>query len=341
MVAEVILVKERIIKKLREQVKAKISKHFKAGEKICIKLHMGEYGNLNYVRPPIIELIVDELKKAGCQPFLFDSLVAYQGTRSTVRGALETARKHGFSKETMGCPIIVSNEGVDSDTIHFSKMEVCKDIADANGMIVVSHFKAHCMAGYGAAIKNLGMGGVPKEIKALIHEETEAELAYPEKCVSCGTCVRTCPIKGVKLGKNNKPEFTSCWGCGACVMKCPTKALKSKNEIALGAGLAESAMAVLGELKENKVFYINVLFDISDNCDCEPVGDTDSPKVVMKNLGILLSEDIVAIDKAAFDLADTASNMEFKKIWPCDPTLQFKTAEDLKMGSTKYKIVEK
>ncbi len=96
------------------------------------------------------------LKELGLKPFLFDSVVLYSGSRDTKEKYYATAKKHGFTEEKIGCPIVISDKGVDVKTDNLTA-HVCKELAEADGMLVVSHVKGHCCYGFGGAIKNLGM----------------------------------------------------------------------------------------------------------------------------------------------------------------------------------------
>ena len=180
--SSVYFIQNHLVKNLTDLVVQQAPKFFHSGEKICFKLHMGEYGNLNYVRPPLVELVVKQLKEIGAQPFLFDSPVAYSGQRETVKDYLETARRNGFSEQTMGCPIVISDKGVKVKSEHFSKVLLSKPLVEADGLVVISHFKGHEMTVYGGAIKNLGMGAVTKATNVILHNETQVGVGDKSQC---------------------------------------------------------------------------------------------------------------------------------------------------------------
>jgi hypothetical protein len=73
-----------------------VTKTFSMVGKVAIKLHMGEYGNVHYIRPPIAGKLAQILKELGNSPFLFDTPTYYAGSRDTPAKYLETARKNGF-----------------------------------------------------------------------------------------------------------------------------------------------------------------------------------------------------------------------------------------------------
>jgi len=160
--------------KLEETLRDQIKEIFDKGEKIAVKLHMGEARNKYYLKALIIKRIIKVLNEIGLNPFLFDSIVLYPGERDTVEKYYKTAENHGFTEKEVGCPIVISNIGVDVKTRDMT-VHVCKELIEADGILVVSHVKGHCCYGFGGAIKNLGMGGVTPESKKEIHSAGQAE----------------------------------------------------------------------------------------------------------------------------------------------------------------------
>lgn len=306
-------------------------------ESWAIKLHMGEYGNLNYVRPPIVGKVVSVLKSKGINPFLFDTTTLYKGSRYTVKSYLETARQNGFTKETIGCPIVISNRGVVFRGKNIKKIFVAEPIFKSKGIVILSHFKGHPEAGFGGAIKNLGMGGVTRETKAAVHS-----LSHPildsEKCIGCGTCVKVCPEGALKIIKGkSKIDYEKCFGCGVCIVSCPTKALRVKVAN-LRALLAEAAGCILSNFDEKRVFYINVLMNISERCDCFPIGGTDPGRILCPDIGILVSRDIIAIEKASFDLVNKRTDGKFSRLYIIKGEEQIKVARKLGLGTDRYEL---
>jgi len=155
---------ENFDKVLKEQLNG----FFSENSSIAVKLHMGEKDNKYFLKPEKIKRVVAVLKELKLKPFLFDSIVLYSGARDTKEKYYKTAENHGFTEKTMGCPIVISDEGVDVKTKNMT-VHVCKELTEADGMLVVSHVKGHCCYGFGGAIKNLGMGGVTPKSKEAIH----------------------------------------------------------------------------------------------------------------------------------------------------------------------------
>ncbi|MBD3248509.1 DUF362 domain-containing protein [Candidatus Woesearchaeota archaeon] len=159
--------------KLEETFRAEIEGVFSKGDSVAVKLHMGEIKNPYYLSPEIVKNVVNVLKEYDVRPFLIDTTVLYKSERDTVEKYLKTAKLHGFTEEKIGCPIVISDTGVDVEAKDIT-VEVSKEMAEADSMLVLSHVKGHCCYGFGGAIKNLGMGGVTRKSKADVHKAKEA-----------------------------------------------------------------------------------------------------------------------------------------------------------------------
>ncbi len=331
--SRVVFVKKEYAGRLGKALKHELKGFFQEKSRVAVKLHMGEATNKNYMSPEIAKTVVDVLKGLGLIPFLFDSTTLYHGKRYTVKDYLETAKENGFSKETIGCDVVISNEGVDAKTKNMTA-KVCKELAHADALLVLSHVKGHPSAGFGGAIKNLGMGGVCRETKENVHNFSKPILKG--ECSLCGTCVKVCGDKAVKLGKKSAEfDYSKCHGCGKCIIYCPNKVLKPNKDM-FDTLLAETAEAVV---RGKKVYYINVLLKISKLCDCFR---GDAGGIVCPDIGILLSNDAVAIDKASIDLINKKMNEKdfFKKLHNKSPLLYIAAAEKLGIGKQEYELEE-
>lgn len=316
--------------KFKENLKQELSKILFSGEKIAIKLHMGEPGNKYYLKPELIKKFIDLLKEIKVKPFLFDSPVMYQSPRHNPEDYKKVAKEHGF--ERLGCPIVISNESIAYKTEHM-EAGVCKNLVEADGMLVISHVKGHIASGFGAAIKNLGMGCVSRKTKGFIH--FQARPVVLENCDGCGICIEHCPHNLMSIEDDKlKIAFSGCWGCDVCILKCPKQALKPKVA-SFDRLLAEGAYAVTKLVK--KAYYLNCLIDISKNCDCW----SSDNEIVLEDIGFLFGKDIAAIDKASFDLINKKCGKDlFYEIHKKSPLLHIKEAEKLGMGKLKYELLE-
>ena len=138
-----------------------------------------------------------------------------------------------------------------------------------------------------------------------------------------------------------------------CISICLQKAIKITWDMSLEEfqyRLTENAYGVVKQ-KEGKVFFLNFLLEVTPECDCYP--RSDSP--IVPDIGILASDDIVAIDQASVDLVNLAPGVpntllgekiekgvdKFRTIYPnIDYTVQIKYAEELGAGSSPYNLIE-
>jgi len=276
---------------LESILKIQLNSVFKENDRIAVKLHMGEAGNKHYIKPEFVKKVIKILGDMNTKPFLFDSPVMYPGSRDTIDKYVETARRHGFTDLDIGCPVIISDDSVKVRGKHM-EFEVCKDIAEADGILVISHVKGHMCSGFGGAIKNLGMGGVSKNTKKSIH--VNGQPSCTGECTLCGTCVEMCPVDAVKIEKE-KVVFDynfGCWGCGVCAEHCPDNAL-TYRKASFDELIADSANAVLKG--KEKQYYINVVNDITRLCDCL----SDPGEILIPDVGIVLSDDIVEAERTS------------------------------------------
>jgi len=315
------------IEKFDTVLKEKLNGFFPSGSKVAVKLHMGEEGNEYYLKPEFAKKIVDVLKSLGVKPFLFDSPVMYEGFRNSADKYYKTAEKHGFTEKEIGCPIVISNESVKVKTEHLD-VEVCKPLHESEYMLVLSHVKGHGCAGFGAAIKNLGMGGVSTKTKKDIHGGGAPIIN--DNCTACGVCAKACSMGAITIKNKAVCNYDLCFGCSVCYYVCPNNAIKPKKAT-FDLLLAEAAGASIRHMK--KIFYVNVLIDISKFCDCWS-GEND---IVFEDIGMLFGKDMVAIDKASFDLINEKAGKDlFKEIHKKSPLLHIESASKLGIGKLSY-----
>lgn len=145
----------------------------KLGKKVAVKVHSGEEGNQNFLRPDFWRPVIE---KAGGT--VVECNTAYEGKRNTTKKHLELIKRHGWSDYF---PVdLLDAEGPDlelpiANGKVIRKNFVGKDLANYDSMLVLSHFKGHPMGGYGGAIKQLSIGVASSFGKAYIHGAGEPE----------------------------------------------------------------------------------------------------------------------------------------------------------------------
>ena len=270
---------------------------------VAIKIHFGELGNMAHLRAGYARVLVNIIKDLGGKPFLTDCNTMYVGSRKNALDHLETAYLNGFTPSSTGCHILIADglKGTDDvavpveggEYVKFAK--IGRAVMDADIVISLNHFKGHEEAGFGGAIKNLGMGCGSNEGKRDMHSAGRP-LVDPEKCVGCGTCAKYCAHEGPQLdGKVMKINWVNCMGCGRCVDVCPVKAIyhDSGDQAVrmLNYKMAEYAKAVVDGRPH---FHISLVRDVSPYCDCH--AENDLP--IVPDVGMFASFDPVALDLA-------------------------------------------
>ena len=270
---------------------------------VAIKIHFGELGNMAHLRAGYARVLVNIIKDLGGKPFLTDCNTMYVGSRKNALDHLETAYLNGFTPYSTGCHILIADglKGTDDvavpveggEYVKFAK--IGRAVMDADIVISLNHFKGHEEAGFGVAIKNLGMGCGSNEGKRDMHSAGRP-LVDPEKCVGCGTCAKYCAHEGPQLdGKVMKINWVNCMGCGRCVDVCPVKAIyhDSGDQAVrmLNYKMAEYAKAVVDGRPH---FHISLVRDVSPYCDCH--AENDLP--IVPDVGMFASFDPVALDLA-------------------------------------------
>lgn len=317
---------------------------FQGEDFVAIKQHFGESGRPNCLKPPIAATMARQLKAQNIRPFLTDTTTLYSGLRMTGPGYLKVMAENGFTMETVGCPAVIADGlrgcqrvRVNIDGKHYQHVSIGAAIAEADGMIALTHVTGHCGTGLGGTIKNLGMGCASRSGKLTMHSHGKPSID-PSSCTACGACARDCPAEAITVEKVARIDKNKCLGCGQCFTVCREGAIKndwSEVSAVLEEKIAEYALgAVAG--KEKKSLFFNFLADVTKNCDC--IRTPEKPSI--GDVGILAGRDAVAVDAAAMDLLDKRAGKDFfRTLWPdIDARIQLRAAEDLGLGSQQYKL---
>lgn len=258
--------------------------------KVAIKVHSGETGNQNFLRPAFWKPVIDHVGGT-----VVEANTAYDGTRNTTTKHLVTIREHGWNKDYD--IEILDDEGPDmvldipAGKV-IQKNYVGKNLAKYDSLLVLSHFKGHPMGGYGGALKQLSIGIASSFGKAYIH------------------------------------------GAGV-----PEDIWTAEHDSFLRS-MADAAGSVVDYFKGNAV-YVNVMKNMSVDCDCCAVAEDPC----MKDIGILVSLDPIAIDQACIDLVYAATDDPgqahlLERIESRNGVLTIEAAAELGYGSREYELIE-
>jgi len=361
----------------------KILDHINSGDKVGVKVHVGEALNTRYLRPDYVREVVNAIKAKGGIPTLIETQglgghvqhisineeykIGVMHRRNTA-DHLKIAHLHGYTESITGAPLefIDGAEGIDRkiikiEGIQFKEVSVAKGLFEYDKLVVISHFKGHPFAGFGGALKQLGIGCVSKHNKHLAHF-SEGVIVNIKKCnpsLCKQECVEACPVGAVKVeGDSSIINASMCYGCSKCIKKCPIKraikgpSVNPNNKFV--ERFIDNAMAVVNYGSE-KIRYLNIAIDIPALCDC--VSNASIP--VVPDLGIYGSFDPVAIDKACIDAETAAPGLPFlnkeeewtkpiekgiEKFKALNPTLDtslvFEAAVKDKLGNIDYELVK-
>ena len=144
--------------------------------KVAVKVHSGEKGNQNFLRPEFMKPMIDAVGGT-----IVECNTAYDGARNTTDRHLKLLEYHGWSHYF---PVdLMDAEGPDLELpvpggkqIH--KNLVGKNLANYDSMLVLSHFKGHPMGGFGGALKQLSIGCASSAGKAYIHSAGKTDDQY-------------------------------------------------------------------------------------------------------------------------------------------------------------------
>lgn len=310
----------------------------------AVKTHFGESPKVGYARPMYLRMIGEQIRNHGGRPFLTETSTLYKGNRSDAISHLTHANNQGFDYKATGMPIIMA-DGLFGDEERLVSIEgkiyqwvhVAALLFKCNAMVMVSHFTGHLAAGFGATLKNLGMGLSSRKGKMQQHSTAKPAIDE-EKCTACGTCEEWCPQNAITTGEVAAINNDLCIGCGECLAMCRFDAVKynwGATYEELQKKVVEHAMGV-ANLFAGKSLYINILTRISKDCDC--MGHTYER--ICPDIGILASRDPVALDAASLALVEERAGTTLAKLAHDIPyNFQLDYAAELGFGNRSYNLV--
>ena len=287
---------------------------------VAVKVHFGEYGNLAFLRHQYAKVLCDCIKARGGKPFLTDCNTLYVGYRNNALNHLDAAFLNGYNPLSTGVHTIIADglRGTDEREIPVEGGEYVKEakigaaVAEADIIVSLTHFKGHVNAGFGGALKNIGMGCGSKKGKMEMHSSGTPRIDAG-KCIGCGMCVDHCANDGVHVVDGTAViDEDHCVGCGFCIAYCPTGAIMTKWDEAkpvMNCKIAEYTKAVLDG---KPAFHVSLVLDVSPDCDCERHNDVP----VIPNVGMFASFDPVALDQACVDAANKQPVIQGSKADP-------------------------
>ena len=257
--------------------------------KVAIKVHSGEKGNQNFLKPEFWKPVIDRVGGT-----VVECNTAYEGERNTTDRHKKLLEYHGWMRYF---PVdLLDAEGPDLELSIpngkvIQKNFVGKDIANYDSMLVLSHFKGHPMGGFGGALKQLSIGVASSYGKAYIHGAGEVE----------------------KIWSSDHDSFLE--------------------------SMADAAGSVV-EFFKGKLLYVNVMKNMSVDCDCCAVAEDPC----IADIGILVSTDPIAIDQACIDLVyactDPGKPHLLERIESRNGVHTIEAAAALGYGSREYELVE-
>ncbi len=134
--------------------------------KVAVKLHSGEVGNQNFIRPAFFQAMIQHVNGT-----IVECNTAYEGKRNTTKAHWETMKLHGWSDIA---PVDIMDEEGDialpiPNGQKIKENYVGSHMPQYDSMLVLSHFKGHPMGGFGGALKNISIGIASAHGKAHIH----------------------------------------------------------------------------------------------------------------------------------------------------------------------------
>jgi len=336
--------------------------NIKKGDFAAIKIHFGEKGNIGYIRPKLIKPLIKMIKEAGAYPFLTDANTIYRGERTDAYHHLLVAAEHEFHTKFLMAPVIIADGlrgssyiEVDVGFDHFKKIKVAEAIYNADYIVSIAHFKGHELCGMGGAIKNLGMGCASRAGKYEQHCDAVPNVNI-EKCTACGACIKWCGGGALELVQAKKPANTiadgrsplktaemtiqlnpsKCAGCGQCILACEKKVFSLPWDGTAKSVQERIAEYACGVMKNKRAVFINFLTFITPLCDCFKT----IAKPIVPDIGILISDDPVAIDQASTDLVEKQAGRDIlKEATGMNGRVQIEHAEKLGLGNRNYQLI--
>jgi uncharacterized protein len=337
---------ELVCQKLEKAIQANDWLAFiKERDLVAFKTHFGEENTQGYVRPLNFTMLAGLVKKKNALPFLTDTATLYSGQRANAVGHIELAQRHGFGYENTQIPLIMADGLTGDEEVDvaipgrlYQKVKIASLIVKAQSLVVVSHFTGHMVSGFGAALKNMGMGCSSRRGKLAQHS-TATPSVKKKKCTGCGSCAFWCPAQAITMADGiARIDKKKCIGCAECLTVCRFDAIGynwSATYEQLQRKIVEHAWGV-AKAKQGKALYINFLNRISKDCDC-----MGGFKKIAPDIGVLIAFDPVALDAASLDLVEQRTGRLLSQLsYDIPYRVQIDYAREIGFGNPDYRLVQ-
>ncbi len=337
---------EAICQKLEEAIAAKdLFSFIQARDMVAFKTHFGEEKAQGFVRPLYFKMMGAMARRRQAFPFLTETSTLYSGMRNQAVSHIELAHRHGFGFEKTGLPLIMADGLSGDEELEvpipgkiYQRVKIASLIVKAQALVMVSHFTGHLGAGFGAALKNMGMGCASRRGKLEQHS-TAKPLVKKKKCTACGTCRKWCPVQAITLNENvAQIDKLTCIGCAECLTVCRFDAIGfnwSATYEQLQKKIVEHAWGVAAS-KKSKAIYINFLNRVSKDCDC-----MGGYRKIIPDIGVLISFDPVALDAASLDLVEEKAGKPLTALsYDIPYRVQIDYAREIGFGNPDYQIIQ-
>ncbi len=324
----------------------KLSEKIERSHFVALKIHFGEKGNTGYIKPEWLLQLIKRLKEKTSRVFLTDTNTLYTGNRSNAIDHLLLAAEHGFISSKLGIPLVIADGLIgrndDEIAINLPQIESAKiasTFLNTHMLICLNHFTGHILTGFGAAIKNLGMGCASRAGKLEQHSDVHPSI-NPHVCQYCRTCFDYCPANAI-VERHEKAHILEekCIGCGECLVVCVFGAVRinwDNDQSRVQEKMVEYAYSVMRLFKGN-IGFLSFLVKMTKDCDCM----SKEALPILEDIGILASLDPVAVDKASLDMViEKAGKDILKEKNSVNWSIQLMHGQKIGLGTTDYKLIK-
>lgn len=321
--------------------KSEFIKNLKEDEKIAVKTNLLDTQNKGHLENEYMQEIIETIEHKKATAELIDTNHIYY---------TEDNYQYKYPNREIVQKIIDDSKHTEEniDDEYIKKVIKSTQIDEYDKLIILTQVKPHYLIGLEGAIKTTGVDLTVKSGKIEIYKQA-APFISKIGCLACKLCAQECPTKTITINSIAEINYTNCIACNYCIRVCPTDAIKA-NRIKTDQ-LNQTIAKYMQTITENKdILYVNILTDIRANYEHTQKGENK----IVDDIGILVSEDPVALDQASYDLIKQQpgnKSPELKTNYlPGDDKIaglwrtinvedQLEIAEEANLGSRNYQII--